>query len=731
MPGYMKKILSFALIGILLCAGLPPVSFAQEKPAFTLGVTAFGQSVGTAVNLWFDEEAGCMRLFLPAQCDLSALSVRFTGAKSVSVDAKELANGAPTNVFSVGEHKLRCDGREYPLTVLQSAGLPSVFITTASGSLDAIRGDQNHKEAGSITVMENGRAAIENAALKSVKGRGNSTWNADKKPYNIKFEKKTDVLGMGKAKKWSLLANHFDASLLRNAVALDLAAAFGLPFTPDYRMVDLYANGEYQGNYLIVESVEIGDTRVAINDLEAANEAANPGTDVEKAETKTETVDGRADALMWADIAAPQDITGGYLLETEFPDRYRDEVSGFITENGQHVVLKSPEYAARAEVAYISDFYGEMERALYAPNGRNAAGKHYTDYFDMAQLVKMYILTEYTFHRDAGMSSCYFYKDAGESVLHAGPAWDFDLSLGNDRYKGGLPFDVKNAESWWANAGFFHNTEEKTQTVFTLLYRHEDFRAQVAKQWPALAKRIDAALAALPRRTDAAAPSAVMNAFRWNLLEGKTPAEKEASYRAEAQALRQFAALRRAALNKGFGENAAMVYYDANGGSGRVFNGAMLSVGEEAILRETNHDVTPVLAPEGCEFAGWSTRPDGSGKLWQPGDRVRVTEKTTVFYAVWQPKGGVVPPPPTAADADYALGDIDLDGRVTAADARLSLRAAVQLETLDAVLLQVADVDGDRSVSSADARLILRAVVQLEDLPPQSVFVPAGHARLY
>ena len=728
--GHIIKLIACVLSCIFIFSGLSLFAFAEEKPSFTLGVTAFPQDRNTTVNLWFNDADGRMWLFLPSQSDTSSLYVQFSGTNSVSIDGRVLTNGTATDVFSVGEHSLVSKGRTYPLTVLRSANLPTVFLNTESGSLESIQANKNHKETGHITVVENGNTVIDNAELKSVKGRGNSTWNADKKPYNIKFDKKTEVLGMGKAKKWSLLANHFDASLLRNSMALDLAKAFGLPFTPEYRMVDLYANGEYQGNYLIVESVEIGETRVAITDLETANEDANPYTDIEHAQQKSESIGGMADARKWVDITSPKDVTGGYLLECEFPSRYANEVSGFITSHGQRIVLKSPEYASWEEVAYIADYYSEMEQALYASDGYNAKGKHYTDYFDMDQLVKMYTLTEYTFHRDAGMSSCYFYKDSGESVLHAGPAWDFDLSMGNTRYSANLPFDVSNPETWWANSICCQNSEEKTQTIFTLLYRHEDFRARVSEQWTLLSELIDAELARLPQMIEDTIPSAIMNAYRWNLLTGKSLNEKEASYRRNANVLEKFATARRGALDKGFGADGAMVYYDANGGSGMVFNGTMLSVGDSVVLREINHNVTPVIAPEDCIFAGWNTRPDGSGDLYRSGDNVTVTEKTTVFYAQWKTKYEG-PPQPTDKDAYYSLGDIDLDGIVSSADARLALRAAVKLQDLDTLLQQLADADRDNTVSSADARLILRAAVKLESLPQRSVFIPAGHERPY
>ncbi len=69
-------------------------------------------------------------------------------------------------------------------------------------------------------------------------------------------------------------------------------------------------------------------------------------------------------------------------------------------------------------------------------------------------------------------------------------------------------------------------------------------------------------------------------------------------------------------------------------------------------------------------------------------------------------------------------GDADADGRVTAADARLVLRAGVGLAAPDLARM---DADADGSVSAADARLVLRFAVGLETvLPVQS---PVGQSE--
>ena len=82
---------------------------------------------------------------------------------------------------------------------------------------------------------------------------------------------------MKAAKKWALISNNMDATLMRNAIAYSAAKMTDLPYTVDFAFIDLYINGSYRGNYMICERVEIGLNRVDISDLEEANKKANPG----------------------------------------------------------------------------------------------------------------------------------------------------------------------------------------------------------------------------------------------------------------------------------------------------------------------------------------------------------------------------------------------------------------------------------------------------------------------
>lgn len=64
---------------------------------------------------------------------------------------------------------------------------------------------------------------------------------------------------------------------------------------------------------------------------------------------------------------------------------------------------------------------------------------------------------------------------------------------------------------------------------------------------------------------------------------------------------------------------------------------------------------------------------------------------------------------------NYTYGDLDVDGKISAADARLALRYSVGLEgSPSQVMTLIGDVDGNGRIDSADARLILRYSVGLD-----------------
>lgn len=519
-------------------------------------VSAKGNEEGAdslgAVNWWKSDADGKYYLFMPSGTDLSRLRVWISSASPVTCGGEEIKSGETTDAFSGGgEFTLTCGGKNYSIVFLNSSKLPSVFINVPDGGLDRIHADKSHKEKGCTMLAVNEKGKIDyDGKLDSMKGRGNSTWVMAKKPYNIKLSSKSKLFGMEKAKNWCFIANYEDKSLVRNQLTYGLGAAAGMEKSPDCKNADVYINGEYKGVYLITEKVEIKKNRVDIYDLEEGTEEANGGADLSS--FKQKGFGGKFSGYIenkqhWFEIPNdPADITGGYLLELELADRYTDEPSGFVTRHGQAVVSKSPKYASKAQIKFISSYWQEMEDALYSENGKNKNGRHFSEYIDMESFAKQYIVQEWSSNWDAGLSSNYFHKDIGGKLV-AGPIWDFDNALMNYAGRDGTdltsPTNLHAAKrSLWYNSLIGSKSFKATPNIYALGMRHREFVAEVEKQMkekivPAVNELLDSGL---DKYVEKAENSAVMNAIRWNYYNTTNEAEILKNYTAEISAIRNF-----------------------------------------------------------------------------------------------------------------------------------------------------------------------------------------------
>ncbi len=336
---------------LLLFLLLIPFALAAEGTADGITVNLYGGERDEIGSIAAWEKDGEYWLFLPGQA-YSGMRVFLDGDDFVTVDGMDyLENGEDTDLFNEeGEYMLEYVNRAVMLHIVKGSDIPAVYINTNSGSMEYVHADKRHKEGARILIYENGICTYD-TALKYIKGRGNSTWTHDKKSYNIKFKKKTDFLGMGKEKKWTLLGNDVDPTLIRNVCGWTLAEKSGLRYTSDFRYVDLYLNGIYRGNYIICDSVEVGEDRVDITDLEMLNELANDSEgleefmrpwdeekpeaeEAEEAEEAAEAAEAEKEKeeekqekqeesnLSWVDTPAePEDISGGYLLEMALTSR--------------------------------------------------------------------------------------------------------------------------------------------------------------------------------------------------------------------------------------------------------------------------------------------------------------------------------------------------------------------------------------------------------------------------
>ena len=171
--------------------------------------------------------------------------------------------------------------------------------------------------------------------------------------------------------------------------------------------VDLYYDGEYRGNYLLVEKVEIGKGRVDIIDLDELNEVANYGVELENLSIGIGTTENGATYTYCIGMKSPDNITGGYLLERDFAVRAIEEICYFYTTRSNYVVVKSPKYASKAEMKYIATLYQEFEDALYNGGVNPYTGKIYSEYMNLESLVQSYLINEISRNQDSFISSSF------------------------------------------------------------------------------------------------------------------------------------------------------------------------------------------------------------------------------------------------------------------------------------------------------------------------------------
>ena len=266
----------------------------------------------------------------------------------------------------------------------QLTNLPTVVIHTPGR--EEITSKEYELSSDVYIISENGTDLLATKGT-GVRGRGNSTWNLPKKPYRLKFASKQSPLGApASAKKWTLLSNYGDKSLLRNMTAFEVSRRVGLSYTPYSHPVDLVINSEYRGNYLLCDQVEAGSGRVEAKD--------------------------------------------GYLIEID-AYAYSEDV-WFQTSNGTPVTIKHPDEddITQQQREFIADYFSCMENAVLSDNYTDPVSG-YRKYLDLDSFLRNFIVGEFCGNVDA-FWSVYMYKDALDGKLYTGPTWDHDLSLEND-----------------------------------------------------------------------------------------------------------------------------------------------------------------------------------------------------------------------------------------------------------------------------------------------------------
>ena len=472
-----------------------------------------------------DEQDRTFTVTVPTLTDFSNLNFDF-GSKTVYADGIKIVNGeTPIDASKDVTLTVRNDqyGKNYTLKA-RNTGLPVVRITTENFTLSDIESKRKYqsgndwidervwrptdqelldKTAGASIRIETSDGNVNLEVATQIKGRGNASWKYNKKPYALKLGKKKSVLGMPEHKRWVLLANWKDRTLLRNDATFWLSQQVSdnikspsFPYSVHGQFVELEFNGEYRGNYYLCEQIKIDKYRLNL-------------TKIEDEEVGT---------------SDPYLITGPYIMEIDnnYDEQYKFK-SGFYgrtsSPDGLKYMFHEPdENLSEAAQNYMKDYIQSMETLIKKiPDGIYG----YRRFLDMDSAIWFMFINELTGNGDFfntdntstsstyyGPHSTFLYKDRDKedgtlSKLFMGPVWDFDYLTFYD--KSGRP----SRSNKWVGV-------DQSNYYYYYLTQDPLFRSRAYELWSAYKPIIETAmLAYIEDMKDYLALSEPFNTDKW------------------------------------------------------------------------------------------------------------------------------------------------------------------------------------------------------------------------
>ena len=358
---------------IITKVGWSPRVGQQQRVELALFEGANEPDFSDAIPIWIVREPGVNRTmhYADITCSRGFRYVRYVSPNDVRCNLAELEfYGQP------GEGD---DSQLYQLT-----NLPTVVVNIADAE-EVIEKEKNL--ISNVYIISEGGTNLLATSGTEIRGRGNASWDFPKKPYRLKFDEKQSPLGApASAKKWTLLSNYGDKTLMRNMLAFEVSRRVGLGYTPFCHPVDLIINGEYRGCYQLCDQVEAAKGRV--------------------------------------------DAKDGYLVEID-AYAYSEDV-WFSSNRGTPVTIKHPDEdeITQEQRKFINDYFNQMEAAVFASDYTDPA-EGYRKHLDLDSFLKNFIVGEFGGNTDTYWS-VYMYKDAADGKLYTGPVWDYDLAFEND-----------------------------------------------------------------------------------------------------------------------------------------------------------------------------------------------------------------------------------------------------------------------------------------------------------
>ena len=379
------------------------------------------------------------------------------------------------------------------VSYVRPSSLARVFITTPDAA--KITSKTEWMKDATIRIIDEDGTEDLNIST-SIRGRGNTTWTYPKKPYALKFDTKSKVLGMPKHKRWVLLANWMDRTLLRNDVAFEMARRV-MDWAPRGKFVELYLNGVHQGNYYLCEQIKPDENRVNIDEIDEDT-----------------------------DLSDPSLISGGYLLEFDEYGQY-DEPNFFWSkvidiDDGTPITIKEPDEEVitshdHPAFLYIQNYVHNIEDIFEADKEAHARWNEIEELIDVTSYIDWWFIHELASNLEPNQPrSCYMYKKR-DGKLYAGPVWDFDYRTFNPDYK---YFNIKS--TMW----------------YTYMFKYPEFTTAVKARWAEVEEIFRGIDQYILEIADKVRESNALNIEMWPLTNSTINGDESLSYNDAVERMR-------------------------------------------------------------------------------------------------------------------------------------------------------------------------------------------------
>ncbi|MBO7413135.1 MAG: CotH kinase family protein [Fibrobacter sp.] len=590
----------FAVIAFFLCIFTTTSVFAQDEPLVESGFSVISQPVDISIA----HKDRNVTLFFSVEKDESEISYQWYQSIDGTTETGELIEGATESTYTTEpflEREIRyyyCvasadeDSITSDMAVVAYTGLPLLVINTEV-PIDSITKDTTIIN-GNDTINTNGYVfgnmelvyvddtptftytfkKVKNGEKKEgIKGRGNTSWyEMPKKGYNIKFNNAQRLFGLSPAKKWCIMANYDDKTLLRNKFSSILGRqVYDSDWAPNSYSVDVVWNGEYRGNYTLSERNTIGEGRIDIQDI----------SDYGKSSFRDQNGDSVVNMY-----------DGGFVLEI---DQRKDSPYWFDTDySWSPITLKEPDEVSTAIQLHVKKVVETAEAALYSDD--------YTDpdsgwrkYFDENSVIDWFFVNEIARNHDAlDYASIYRFYSPVDGKLHFGPIWDFDMGFGNDGENGNRP-EHGVITDWYVRKGVW----------ITKMFADSAFVDHMRNRWREKKEALDSAVAEiLPALARDDSISAECNFMKWKILgtyvwPNPVGFEDRLTYQSEIDYMKDWLEGRIEWMDNAI-ENSFFISYDLDGGT-------LATPNTNVFLSQSSKTFT-LKNPtrEGYTFIGWS-----------------------------------------------------------------------------------------------------------------------------